>query len=422
MTETDDRRSAILGMTLPQIEEIARELALPKFAAKQICDWLYTKFARSFDEMSNISKSGREALGKRAVIGARDPEDVAVSADGTKKYLFRTLDNHFIESAYIPMVQEKGERETRGSGVRAGGKAFPPKGETSESGADFDARASLRSAPYATLCLSTQAGCRMACRFCMTARQGLTAQLGPADIINQYSSLPERASVRNIVYMGMGEPLDNTDAVLASIAAFTAPWGMAMSPRRITVSTCGILSGLKRLLEETEVHVALSLHTPFNAEREELMPVARREPLEPIFSLLRAHNWRGQRRLTLEYILFEGLNDSRDHSTELLRLVRGLGDVRVNLLRWNALPAADAPPEADTQSENARAMLRPQRTFRLPYGTQGAASLAALENFQQRLNDAGVIATIRQSRGGDIASACGLLSTRHKEHIQKERL
>jgi len=196
--------------------------------------------------------------------------------------------------------------------------------------------------------------------------------------------------------MGMGEPLDNTDAVLASIAALTAPWGMAMSPRRITVSTCGILAGLERLLAETEVHVALSLHNPFDAERARLMPVARREPLEPIFSLLKRYNWRGQRRLTLEYILFEGYNDGEDHRKQLVRLTSGLGNARVNLLAWNALPAQPRR----TASAQGRDPL-----------TLSPAPPAALENFQARLNEAGVITTIRRSRGGDIASACGLLTT-----------
>jgi len=370
---------ALLGLSPPELAHITSAHGLPKFAASQLCDWLYKKFARSFDEMSNISKAGRAALAAAAVIGVSEPEDAAVSADGTKKYLFRTLDNHFVESVFIP-------EEDR-----------------------------------ATLCLSTQAGCRMACRFCMTARQGLAqglaANLSPADILNQYCSLPpsERGRVSNIVYMGMGEPLDNIESALASIAAFTSPWGMAMSPRRITVSTCGILAGLGRLLAETEVHVALSLNNPFDKERAELMPVAAREPLEPIFALLRSYNWRGQRRLTLEYILFEGYNDGEDHCKQLVRLTSGLAGVRVNLLRWNALPEAEASSGEDPRGTGSRGGNAPSgggspRTGR-PRALRGASQYA-LENFQERLNDEGILATIRRSRGEDIASACGLLSTR----------
>jgi len=336
--------AALLGKSPAELERIARALSLPRYAAAQLADWIYKKCAPSFDAMTNISKSGRAALAAHATLGASAPVDAVTASDGTKKYLFQTLDGHFVESVCIP---------------------------------DED---------RATLCLSTQSGCRMGCRFCMTARQGLEAQLAPADILNQYYSLPERGAISNIVFMGMGEPLDNTEAVLASIDALTAPWGMAMSPRRITVSTCGILEGLARLLAETEVHVALSLHNPFDAERARLMPVARREPLEPIFALLKRYNWRGQRRLTLEYILFEGYNDGEDHRKQLVRLTSGLGNTRVNLLSWNALPGAG--------------------DLRL-----SPASMPALEDFQLHLNAAGVITTIRRSRGGDIASACGLLST-----------
>ncbi|MDR2734206.1 MAG: radical SAM protein [Spirochaetota bacterium] len=357
----DPAAPALLGMPPAELERVTNALALPRYAAKQLADWMYKKFAPSFDAMSNISKNGRAALAEHTLLGASAPENTASASDGTKKYLFRTLDDHFVESVYIP-------EEDR-----------------------------------ATLCLSTQAGCRMGCRFCMTARQGLEAQLAPADILNQYYSLPERGEISNIVYMGMGEPLDNLDAVLASIAALTAPWGMAMSPRRITVSTCGILAGLERLLAETEVHVALSLHNPFDTERARLMPVALREPLEPIFALLKRYNWRGQRRLTLEYMLFEGYNDNEDHRKQLVRLTGGLGNVRVNLLAWNPLPAV-APQLQDHAKPDAQS-----RSL-----TLAPASLSALEDFQAHLNAAGVIAPVRRSRGGDIASACGLLSTQNK--------
>jgi 23S rRNA (adenine2503-C2)-methyltransferase len=371
---------ALLGLPPDRLAAAVCALALPKFAHKQIGDWIYKKFARSFDEMSNISKSGRALLAAHCRVGASEPEAAAVSADGTKKYLFRTLENHCIESAYIPEDDR------------------------------------------ATLCLSVQAGCRMACRFCMTARQGLRGQLRCADILNQYYSLPERARVSNIVYMGMGEPLDNIEPVLASIAAFTAPWGMAMSPRRITVSTCGILEGLRRLLAETEVHIALSLHNPFDSERAALMPIAARESLEPIFDLLRSYNWRGQRRLTLEYILFEGYNDSDTHLKQLLRLVRGLADVRINLLRLNTqtgcLCATNGMDAEFFGCEQTGAVRASQRLC----ATNGtslprAAALSKIEDFQARLNAEGIIATIRRSRGEDIAAACGLLSTRYNNGV-----
>ncbi len=332
----------LLGKNPQELGELTTSLGLPKFAARQLSDWLYKKHATSFEAMTNLAKTARTALAGQAIIGCSEPDSIAVSMDGTKKYLFRALSGDWIETAWIPDEER------------------------------------------ATLCVSTQAGCRMGCRFCATARQGYAGNLDAADILNQYRSLPERDTVSNIVYMGMGEPLDNLDAVLASIRACTEEWGLAMSPRRITVSTCGILAPLRRLLDETEVHVALSLHNPFDKERADLMPITRSQPLEPIFDLLRSYNWRGQRRLTLEYILFDGYNDSEDHFRQLVRLTRGLGDVRINLLRWNTVPGDD--------------------------GLRGAPA-ETLELFRDSLNDEGIIATIRRSRGGDIAAACGLLST-----------
>ena len=340
----------LLGKNVHELGTLAGELGLPKFAARQLADWLYKKHAADFDSMTNLAKAARTALAQRAVIGCSQPESVAVSIDGTKKYLFRAHGGSWIETAWIPDDER------------------------------------------ATLCVSTQAGCRMGCLFCATAKQGFSSQLDAADIINQYRSLPERETISNIVYMGMGEPLDNYQAVLASIRALTEDWGMAMSPRRITVSTCGILQPLKRLLDETEVHIALSLHNPFDEERVQLMPVARSQPLEPIFDCLRTYNWRGQRRLTLEYILFAGYNDSEDHFRQLVRLTRGLGNVRINLLHWNTIPSED--------------------------GLRGASE-ERLELFRDSLNDEGIIATIRRSRGGDIAAACGLLSTAQIKSAEK---
>lgn len=332
----------LLGKTPEQVQELTSSLKLPKFAARQILDWLYKKHVASFEVMTNLSKAARTALAQQATIGCSSPDSVAVSSDGTKKYLFRTLAGNWIETAWIPDAER------------------------------------------ATLCLSTQAGCRMGCCFCATAQQGFSGNLTSADILNQYRSLPERDSISNIVYMGMGEPLDNLEAVLASIRVFTADWGLAMSPRRITVSTCGLLAPLRRLLDETEVHLALSLHNPFDEERVRLMPITRSQPLEPLFDLLRSYNWRGQRRLTLEYLLLKGYNDSEDHFKQLVRLTRGLGDVRINLLHWNSF-AED--------------------------GELVSASEERFELFRESLQDEGRITTIRRSRGGDIAAACGLLST-----------
>ena len=186
--------------------------------------------------MTDLSKAAREALASSYRLGLEAPRSVAVSRDGTKKYLYRTADGHYVESAYIP----DGDR--------------------------------------ATLCVSSQAGCRMGCRFCMTGRQGLRGQLTSGDILNQMASLPERGRLTNMVYMGMGEPLDNPDQVLRSLEILTAEWGYGWSPTRITVSTAGVVPGLRRLLDESRVHVAVSLHNPFPEQRAEIMPVERAFP------------------------------------------------------------------------------------------------------------------------------------------------
>jgi 23S rRNA (adenine2503-C2)-methyltransferase len=265
---------------------------------------------------------------------------VDVSRDGTRKYLFRAGEGRFVEAAYIP-------EEDR-----------------------------------ATLCLSTQVGCKMACVFCATGRQGFQGHLDAGRILNQYLSLPEREKVTNVVYMGMGEPLDNLEAVLRSLAVLTAPGAVGMSPRKITVSTVGILPALRDFLDRSEVHLALSLHSPFPDERRGLMPVQGPNPAAELLALLRARDWSGQRRLSFEYIMFAGINDDEAHARELVRLLNGLR-CRVNLIHWHAVPGAEL---------------------------QGS-SREAMEAFQAVLKGKGLVTTIRRSRGLDIQAACGLLST-----------
>ncbi len=333
----------LYGKTLAELKEIALGAGEKPFRAAQLAQWLYGKNAESIGDMTNLSRGFREKLEHSYEIGKAPPLQESLSADGTRKYLFRTGKNHFIESAWIP------DRER------------------------------------STLCLSTQGGCKWGCKFCMTGTMGLKEQLAPRDILNQYGSLPFRDGVTNFVFMGMGEPLDNLDNLLRTLEIMTSDWGYGLSPRRITVSTVGIIPGLERFLRESECHLAYSLHNPFPGERAALMPVENKYPLREVVDLLKKNRelFKGQRRLTFEYTLIEGENDSRRHGEELVRLLNGLR-TRVNLISYNE--GTDLPWHG--------------------------VSRARAEEFRDFLNGKGLTATIRNSRGGDIEAACGLLSAR----------
>lgn len=334
-------KERLYGKTLGELREIASESGMPRFAAGQMASWLYKKNVRSIDSMSDISAANRALLSQKYEIGLSEPLRETVSADGTKKYLFASEAGGFVEAAMIP---------------------------------DRD---------RATLCLSSQAGCRMGCDFCMTARQGLQHNLIVCDILNQFASLPERDSLTNIVYMGMGEPLDNADAVLRSLEVMTSDWGYAWSPSRITLSTAGIGPSLERFLSESRVHLAVSLHNPFHDERMALMPVEKAYPIEKIVEIIRRHDFSHQRRVSFEYILMKGLNDTPCHVAALVRLLNGL-PCRINLIRFHKVP--DSPYFSPPQSE--------------------------MERFRDALSAKGITTTIRASRGEDIEAACGLLSTK----------
>ena len=331
--------SNLLGMTLPQLHELCAAEGFPRFTAKQLCDWLYKKRVESIDSMTNLSLAQRARLNEIAYIGRETPVRCQVSKDGTKKYLFPVLDGHYIEAVYIP-------EEDR-----------------------------------ATLCVSCQVGCKMGCRFCVTGQQGFHGNLSAGDILNQLFSIPEYESLTNVVFMGMGEPMDNLDAVLAATEVMTADWGLGWSPKRITVSTVGIVPGLKRFLDESQCHLAVSLHNPVPQERLQMMPVQKAFPLNEVLALLRHYDWSGQRRLSFEYTMFRGENDDLLHAQKLVDALKGL-DCRVNLIRFHESPEA-------------------------PFKTSMPTTIKA---FQDYLNRHGVICTLRASRGQDIDAACGLLA------------
>ena len=335
-------KQKLLGMSPAELKEAAVRVGLKPYAGKQLAEWMYVRRVRSFEAMTNISKEGRAALADSYDLGTSDPVEVHVSSDGTKKYLFGFDGKSSIESVVIP------EEDRR------------------------------------TLCVSSQSGCRMGCRFCMTGRQGFHGNLSAADILNQFLSVEESHDLTNAVFMGMGEPLDNYDNVLRAIEVLTSDWGFAWSPKRVTLSTIGVLPNLKRFLDGSRCHIAVSLHNPFAEERASMMPVQKAWPASEILDLLRSYDFSGQRRVSFEYTMFAGFNDDKVHADALVRLLRGL-ECRVNLIRFHRIPD-------------------------FPYDP---SPLPVMEAFRDRLSRQGVTCTIRASRGEDIFAACGLLAGKH---------
>ena len=337
-------KGVLLGMSLGELKTVVKELGMPQFTASQIAKWLYQQHVRSIDEMTNISKVNRERLAERYVVGAMEPIDSQHSKDGTIKYLFPVGDgSKFVETVYIPEAER------------------------------------------ATLCLSCQVGCKMNCLFCQTGKQGFEGNLTAADILNQVYALPEREQLTNIVFMGQGEPMDNLEAVLRATQILTADYGYAWSPRRITVSSVGIKNKLRRFLNESECHVAISMHSPLSEQRRMLMPAEAQMKINEVVTLLKQYDFSHQRRCSFEYICFGGLNDTPAFGREIVKLLQGL-DCRVNLIRFHEIPGVDLPGSDEKRMETLRDYLTAH----------------------------GVFTTIRTSRGQDILAACGLLSTDKK--------
>ncbi len=342
-----DTKQTLLGMTLDEVQRVVKERNMPGFTAKQIVSWIYDKKVVSIDEMTNLSLKHRELLKEQFEVGASEPVEAMRSIDGTVKYLFRTPEGNYIESVYIP----------------------------------DDSRA--------TLCVSSQVGCKMNCKFCMTGKQGFSANLTANQILNQIYSIPERDTLTNVVLMGMGEPFDNLDEVLKALHILTAEYGYKWSPKRITVSSVGLKKGLQRFLEESDCHLAISLHSPFPAQRRELMPAERAYSMTEMLDLLRDYDFSKQRRLSFEYIMFKGVNDSLMYAKELVKLLRGL-DCRINLIRFHAIPNVDLE----------------------------GSDMETMTAFRDYLTEHGVFTTIRASRGEDIFAACGMLSTAKQQHVK----
>jgi len=356
----DEQPKILMGLTTAELKTVAGDLGMPPFTGRQIASWLYDKHVVSIDEMTNLSLQNRERLKAHYVVGAMPPIDQQRSADGTVKYLFP--------------VRCSADSQSTGNSPAAPTRfvetVFIPDGER------------------ATLCVSSQVGCKMNCLFCQTGKQGFEGNLTAADILNQIYALPERDLLTNVVFMGQGEPMDNLDAVLRATQILTAPDGYAWSPKRITVSSVGIKDKLKRYLDQSECHVAISMHSPLHDQRQQLMPAERAMTIDDVVTLLRQYDFTHQRRCSFEYICFGGLNDSIAHAHAIINLVKGL-ECRVNLIRFHAIPDVDLP----------------------------ASDERRMEQLRDYLTQHGVFTTIRASRGQDIFAACGLLSTARQSQL-----
>lgn len=337
-------KQALIGKTFEELKEIAVQMGMPAFTAKQLANWLYVKNVSSIEEMTNLSLAHRKKLSEHYEIGKTKHSQKQISKDGTIKYLFPVMEDKSIEAVYIPDKER------------------------------------------ATLCISTQVGCKMNCLFCMTGKQGFAGHLSSTDIINQILSLPEKETLTNIVFMGMGEPLDNVDELFKALEIITADCGFAWSPKRVTVSTVGVLPGLKRFLVESNCHLAISIHSPYPDERLSLMPLQKAYPISDVLDLIRQYDFSHQRRVSFEYILFGGLNDDLQHARDLAKLLSGI-PCRVNLIKYHAIPNINLK----------------------------ATDASKMETFRDYLSSKGIIATIRSSRGEDILAACGMLSSKDND-------
>jgi 23S rRNA (adenine2503-C2)-methyltransferase len=315
----------------------------PAYRASQILSWIYRRHASNFAAMSDLPHALREALARHFNFPSLTPSVVAESNDGTRKLLFQLDARAAIESVLIP---------------------DPPR---------------------LTLCISSQAGCGMDCAFCATARLGLLRNLSAIEIAGQVLAaqavLRPEERISNIVFMGMGEPLANYDAVVQAIELLTADWGVGLSARRITVSTVGLVPAMQRLVSDTAAQLAVSLSGTTDAQRARLMPINRKYPLETLMTMCRSLPIPQRRRITFEYVMLAGVNDTLDDAARLVRLLHGIRS-KVNLIPFNPFPGS---------------------------GFACSAPNVILQ-FQERLLANNVHATIRQSRGRDIQAACGQLA------------
>lgn len=356
MCPSPDERVNLLDFTLPALIDWMRdELGEPKFRAVQLWQWLWRKMARDFEGMSDISRACRERLAQRARIHWPEVARTQESRDGTVKFLLRMEDGALVESVLIPSEARDGSRRW-------------------------------------SQCLSSQVGCAMACTFCATGKMGFARNLSMGEILGQVlvarehlgDTRPDWPVLRNLVFMGMGEPLLNWRAVRDALESLNDDRGLNFSPRRITVSTCGIRDGLRELGESGLAYLAVSLHAPDQALRQRIMPRAARWPLDELLAALAAYPLKTRERITFEYLLLGGVNDSPEHAAELARLVSRVRG-KLNLIVFN--PWEGSPWRAPSEER--------------------------VLAFERALWDRNITAIVRKSKGQDIAAACGQLRAAH---------
>jgi len=345
-------RINIRDLTFPQLTAWMKAAGEPAFRAKQVFQWLYQRQVASFEEMANVSKALKAKLSLYFHLGEVEEAARAVSQDGSVKFVHQLADGELVESVLMP-----GER-------------------------------------HITLCVSSQVGCAMKCDFCMTGKMGLTRNLTPGEIVqqvvNSWRTLEEGQFIRNIVFMGMGEPFHNYDNVMTALDILTDDLGFGFSNRRVTISTSGLVPAIRRYAAEgRKANLAISLNGVTDELRSQLMPVNKRWPLEKLLEACREFPLDTRHRITFEYILMKGTTDSLDHARKLVKLLHGL-KAKVNLIPFNPGPGS-------------------------PYK---APEITHCRAFQEVLLNKGLLATLRISRGQDIAGACGQLTTKEKEKRQ----
>ena len=309
----------IKNLNFEELQDFVQNLGLEKYRAKQIAQWLYKKRVKSFDEMTNISKSTRKLLSENAEIDVLKLVKVEESADGTRKYLFELEDGNRIESVFIP------EKD------------------------------------WNTLCVSTQVGCPAQCKFCLTAKDGFTRNLTAAEIVDQYihvqRDVGEDRRISNVVFMGMGEPLLNFDNVKKAVEIMTDRNMLDLSTRKITISTVGIVPGIDRMAKEmNKVKLAVSLHATTDETREKIVPLNRRYPISEIMAALKRYPADNIRRIMIEYVMLKGVNDSVEDAKRLVKLIKGI-PVKVNLIPFNPYPGALFEPSPREQIEKFQKVL-----------------------------------------------------------------
>lgn len=337
----DFQRTDLKNLTLPALEQFLQGQGKERYRAVQIFKWLYQHDVNSFEEMTNVSKPLRQELAQTAWISRLEPETVEIGSDGTRKYLFMLEDGNAVESVIIP---------------------------------DEDRN---------TLCISSQAGCAMGCAFCLTGTFNLTRNLTTAEIVNQILAVRRDVEIRNIVMMGMGEPLHNLDNVIAALKIMGEDNGLQLSSRRVTVSTCGLVPELERLGREVTVNLAVSLNATTDELRSRIMPINKAYPMASLLAALKKFPLPGRRKITIEYVLLGGLNDTLDDAKRLVRLLSDI-PCKINLIPFNPHDGADFVP--------------PTR--------------ASLDAFHKYLLDRHFTVITRDSRGSDISAACGQLKGR----------